>query len=468
MVSEVSVNGEFENGYRNFKGINFKDYDEDLGPIIRMVSNEQLTYLVFDAGVSAIEVNERVAVSNAETANVYLDSAAALPPKSSNVFSTMGTQDFHSVVATEQAVVGVDRSINKVWLISRTKGAAAISEYRVSTLLMDAFDKTGNTAKLVTTYNKKSKTISISFISYDQSVSTSIVYDTSNDLWYGSSDIIKYYDTNIDDYMLSLLLYGGYYYLTEEIEPNHTSMVDPVSAFGYTEIGNVIIPQRSYIEFVVKEDALARVMLKNMTINGLGIPTKIELQPESSMQYLIGPTSSSASGKHSEHIGIYTARYIPQPAPLVFKSNYTFRINVTTPSIRPLEIGDLIEITYQSSSGTKTEPYIISMVISSTASAFVYAVDRKIDYVSTDATFFYGWRVPMRASIGTNRGGKTVINVPTKRTANLLMGAAGDKVNTSRDDNTKPFGKWIRVRMWFDGIDPIFIDSVESALTPYY
>ena len=106
-VSDVDVQSSFKNGYRDFKGFNFKDYDSELGPITAIDSFGQLTYIIFRNGISYIEVSERSTVSTENGNNVYIAASEVLPPKSSNIVKGLGSTHSKSVISTEYGIFGV-------------------------------------------------------------------------------------------------------------------------------------------------------------------------------------------------------------------------------------------------------------------------------------------------------------------------------------------------------------------------
>ena len=468
IVSEVSVKGEFNNGYRNFKGLNFKDFDEEYGPITKIISGNVMTYLVYEKGVAAIEIDERTAISGEGQSNVYIDSAHVLPPKSNLIFTATGSQDMKSVAISESAVYGFDKALGKAWKISASE-PGIISDYRFNKGFERILDRELGKYNIITVYNPKSHLVTFSFIDrFNMTNPIGANYDETNNMWLGTTDVVPYHTGVIADDSLALLNVNHKYYLTAITEESRRHLLPPpVSAFSYTKIGDVIMPHDSYIEYVIKADTLEKFILHVMVFNGDGSPSKIELMPESSTSFDMLPASVDVTRKHSSYLPLYTPGYRAYAAPVTIEDKYTIVLNVVSPNVKILEIGDYFELT----TGGELEQYRAANVVWATAEDLHITPDRELISEDGGGTLYYGWRQKLRTAYGPIRAGKTFINIPTKRTAELMSGIRmpdHNQVYTAKDDNTKPYGRWIRVRVWFNGIDPIYISSAESKIGIYY
>jgi len=475
IISEVSVSGEFDNGYRNFRGLNFKDYDEDLGDIVVLTSGNLYTYIVYRNGVAIIEIQERTAISGEESANVYIEAAQALPPKSVVILTTMGSQHLKSIINTEGAVYGYDHSLGKIWMVSGND-KKLISDFRFNSAI-DDIKKGGDIKNVITSYNSKNYNITFSF---DYSDNTNVddiavVYDTINDLWYGTSSIFKFYEANIDKAMLSILKHNDIYRITEEVIDNHTQIVSPfINGKSYIGIDDTIYAQDSYIELVVKYDALYKFIFKTMEINGEAVPSKIDLFPEASPQFTIAPALSSVTGVESEFISMITPRFLINQGTGTKTTAFKFTRVVNSINLRPLSIGDFIIIKWTDTNSVehKTAYRVADLIANDTGTEIeeTITVDRELPVDAATFDVNIGWRMPLRTTLGNVRSGKTYINIPTKSIADILKNGPDRNIapNRIRSDNTKPYGKWVKVRLWFNGIDPIYIESIISSTTLVY
>lgn len=138
-ASDPSSTNDFVNGFTQFKGLNFKDYNSELGPITRIVAVNDKAYVIFTAGVGIIGINERTEIST-DTGGVYVDNADVLAQKANIISATYGSSHPNSIYVTRDNVYGVDVVKRKIW---RTGGDTpeVISDTRIQTLLGEILDE---------------------------------------------------------------------------------------------------------------------------------------------------------------------------------------------------------------------------------------------------------------------------------------------------------------------------------------
>lgn len=137
MVSAAAVAGNFFNGYTNFSGLNFRDYNKQLGEITRLITHNDYVYCIFETGVGVVPINQRTMVSQ-ETGGVFLDNAEVLAQKMQIISSEYGSDQQFSIIKTDNFVYGVDLSKNKIWRVSSNGGQHTldiISDFAVQTIL---------------------------------------------------------------------------------------------------------------------------------------------------------------------------------------------------------------------------------------------------------------------------------------------------------------------------------------------
>lgn len=134
-ASESFHETNFVNGFTIFKGLNYKDYNSELGPIYRLITLSDKLYAVFRDGIGIIGVNERTQVSN-DTGGIFIDNADVLAQKATIISTGYGSDQPSSVVSTNNYIYGVDLNRVKIW---RTNGGAPeiISDTRVQDILGD-------------------------------------------------------------------------------------------------------------------------------------------------------------------------------------------------------------------------------------------------------------------------------------------------------------------------------------------
>jgi hypothetical protein len=133
-ASDAQEDTQFSNGFKVFKGLSFRDYNYDMGPITKILSHRAKTYIVLQNGISVIGVDERSMVGEGGTDSIYIDNVDVLPLKSLPLSQKMGSQHLRSIARTEQYIYGVDVFLENVWRVSSTK-VESISDMKVQSVL---------------------------------------------------------------------------------------------------------------------------------------------------------------------------------------------------------------------------------------------------------------------------------------------------------------------------------------------
>jgi hypothetical protein len=139
MVSSPSVSGSFTNGYLDFSGLNFRDYNKQLGQIIKLISHNNDVYCVFEQGVGIIPINQRTMVSEQDS-GVFIDNAQVLAPKMQILSTEYGSDQQFSIVKTDQALYGCDLRKNKIWRVTK-EGLTIISDFAVQSIIKESKER---------------------------------------------------------------------------------------------------------------------------------------------------------------------------------------------------------------------------------------------------------------------------------------------------------------------------------------
>jgi len=119
MYSDIHINDAFKNGYRVFKGSNYRDYTREYGEITKLISLNSSLLCVFEHGVALIPVNERAVAGQGQGGNVYINTSNVLPENPKIISDTYGSNFADSIIKTPRFVYGVDTVAKKIW---RTDG----------------------------------------------------------------------------------------------------------------------------------------------------------------------------------------------------------------------------------------------------------------------------------------------------------------------------------------------------------
>jgi len=471
LVSDISITGEFENGFRNFKGLNFKDYDEDLGEIVATTSSGLFTYIVYTSGVAMIEVSERTAITSKDTgANVYLSASEVLPPKSTPILTSIGSQHMKSVVNTESAILGVDANTKKIWMVNKTD-VNIISDARMQYTLNRLI--TTNLIDIYSSYDQATYEVTFTF-KYDDNSYKSIIYNLKYDIWYGTSDINKLYQFNIAGDRLSIndkgTGYKMYYPLTydfddisEELQEHSLANVDQ------STLDSVIVYD-SFIEFVVKLESKETFSTPSIIINGSGIPKSIEIMSESIPSYTIDKAADSVFSIDTNTLPLHTNIYMLD-ADYNNLSLTTNRIIRTDPDgvFKDIKVNDNITLELKNASAESEFYQFTVAAVSVSGDTTAITVDRDINTAFSPLALYYGWKIPQRLSFGEAYGDRVKITIPSKKTADLISGNYSNQQKYySNQSSALPYGKWIKMRVYFSGLNPVNIDSIITNMLARY
>lgn len=141
MYSNINVSDSFQNGFRVFKGQNYRDYTREYGEITKLISFESSLLCVFEHGVALIPINERTIAGQGQGGFAYINTSNVLPDNPRIISDVYGSQWADSVLKIPgkfgdniQYVYGVDTVAKKIW---RTDGQTltCISDMKVQEFL---------------------------------------------------------------------------------------------------------------------------------------------------------------------------------------------------------------------------------------------------------------------------------------------------------------------------------------------
>lgn len=181
--SDLFVSKSFDNGYRRFSGLNYRDYPNHVGDIVAIRPfNGQGLVVVFSNGVALLPINQRIAQTGDSAGAVFFQSAGVLPPEGAvNYLSEIyGSKWQFSVVNSDNTVYGVDIDRAKIWRIGGNQ-LELISDLRVQKFLREINEQFINKPEIYNVrqirshYDTFKQNIWFSFLSDD--VKKTIVYN---------------------------------------------------------------------------------------------------------------------------------------------------------------------------------------------------------------------------------------------------------------------------------------------------
>lgn len=174
MFSNMYVNGAFENGYRVFQGLSYRDYTREYGSITKILSLGQSLFTVFENGCAIIPINEKALINTTEGQSIHMYGAGVLPEQITVVSQNFGSKWKESVIMTPNGIYGVDTDAKAIWRYDSHRGFMIISDQRIKSYL-DGQIKLENTKfingiqQVRTHYNSSKKDVMFTFKSPDTS-----------------------------------------------------------------------------------------------------------------------------------------------------------------------------------------------------------------------------------------------------------------------------------------------------------
>lgn len=209
MFSNVSVKDSFENGYRTFQGLSYRDIDAQYGAITKIVSWGVNLFVVFEHGCGLLAVNPKALLQTTTEQNIHIYGAGVL----SNQLDAIVSQDFGSVwkdsiIKTPLGIYGVDSYAKKIWRYTDKYGFETISDMKIQRFLNDNIllkegDKSADIGiiNIKTHYNSYKGDLMFTFYKNDKK--WNICYNERSGMWITRYSWIPLLSENINNIFYS-------------------------------------------------------------------------------------------------------------------------------------------------------------------------------------------------------------------------------------------------------------------------
>jgi len=174
-VSSPNSPDSFNNAYRDFMGFNFQDYYPELGEIVRLITLNDYTYVIFEDGMGIVPLNAKTILPSSE-GGLEVKNAEILSTEMVLMSNTIGSNQQFSIIATDRYLYGYHADTNSIWKAYQ-KGMVVISDYSVQKDLV-AFNKVVDIDKetkvdkrvVVGSYNTLTKSVTFSFLNESKKI----------------------------------------------------------------------------------------------------------------------------------------------------------------------------------------------------------------------------------------------------------------------------------------------------------
>jgi hypothetical protein len=128
IVSPKYSPNSFDNAYRNLSGINFQDYNPELGKIVRILNYQGQLLAVYENGVITIPVNQRIQTGSDAGGSIFIEAHGVLPPAANPISIGIGSKWHDSIINVSSMIMGIDSDKDILWSI---KGGELIESSRM-------------------------------------------------------------------------------------------------------------------------------------------------------------------------------------------------------------------------------------------------------------------------------------------------------------------------------------------------
>jgi len=136
MFSNVQREDSFQNAYRIFQALSFKDIDRQYGAIVKFIPWDVNILCIFEHGIGIIPINEKALIQTSTGQSIHMYGAGVLQNQISLISPDFGSIWPESIIRTPKGVYGVDTYAKKIWRVT-TNGLENISDMKIQQFLND-------------------------------------------------------------------------------------------------------------------------------------------------------------------------------------------------------------------------------------------------------------------------------------------------------------------------------------------
>ena len=210
MFSNVQREDDFQNAYRIFQGLSFKDIDRQYGAIVKLLAYGVNLFCVFEHGLGIIPINEKALLSTTTGQSIHMYGAGVIQNQISLISPDFGSIWPESVIRTPIGIYGVDTYAKKIWRYS-DKGLETISDMKVQRFLNDNIklyekDKYPIVAlkNVKSHYNNYKGDVMFTFYNELKDTTWNLCYNERMDKWITRYSWTPLYSENINNIFYSL------------------------------------------------------------------------------------------------------------------------------------------------------------------------------------------------------------------------------------------------------------------------
>ena len=211
MFSNVQQDDAFQNAYRIFQGLSYKDMDRQYGGLVKLLTWGSNLLAIFEHGITIIPVNEKALLSTNTGQSIHMYGAGVLQNQMTVISQDYGSIWPESIIRTPIGVYGVDTYAKKIWRFSASNNLELISDAKIQRFLNDHIrlkekDKYPTVAlrNVKSHYNNYKGDIMFTFYNDTEDEEWNICYNERLDKWSTRYSWIPLYSDNVNNVYYSL------------------------------------------------------------------------------------------------------------------------------------------------------------------------------------------------------------------------------------------------------------------------
>lgn len=209
MFSNVQVEDSFQNAYRIFQGLSYKDLDRQYGAIVKLLPWGVNLFCVFEHGLGIIPINEKALISTNTGQSIHMYGAGVLQNQITLISPDFGSIWKESIVRTPLGIYGVDTYAKKIWRFSENKGLELLSDFKIQRFLNDNINLKElekypviGSRNVKTHFNMYKGDVMFTF--YNGNLTWNLCYNERLDKWITEYTWTPLYSANINNIFYSL------------------------------------------------------------------------------------------------------------------------------------------------------------------------------------------------------------------------------------------------------------------------
>ena len=209
--SNVQAYGDFQNAYRIFQGLDYKDIERQYGAIVKLLPWNNNLLCVFEHGIGILPINEKALLATQSGQSIHMYGAGVLQNQVTVISPDFGSIWQESIIKTPRGVYGVDTYAKKIWRVTYNNSFETISDMKVQRFLNDNIKLSESDKKPIigiknvkTHFNNFKGDVMFTFYNEAVDANWNLCYNERMGKWITRYSWTPLYSENIDNIFYSI------------------------------------------------------------------------------------------------------------------------------------------------------------------------------------------------------------------------------------------------------------------------